>query len=112
MYLCVCLGLRDVLPFPVACSGYSWVRREKFNIPPQCIHNEGGIATMVREREREKEGGRRERELLINLSAFALRSSQSNRIFTYTPLLQTHIFTLNVNIYSFTLLTVDVDKLI
>ncbi len=108
MYLCVCLDLRDVLPFPVACSGYSWVRREKFNIPPQCIHNEGGIATMVRERERE--GGRRERELLINRSAFALQSSQSNRIFTYTPLLQTNTFTLNVNIYSLTLSTVDVDK--
>lgn len=81
-------------PSPWLCSGYSWVQREKFNIPPQCIHNEGGIATMVRnKREREREGGRREQQLLINLSASALQSSQSNCIFTLYPSPPTHIHT-------------------
>lgn len=94
-------------PSPWLCSGYSQVRREKFNIPPQCIHNEGGIATMVRNK---RERGGREQQLLINLSAFALQSSQSNRIFTLHPLLQTHTFTHNVIIYFFTLLTVDVAR--
>ncbi len=43
---------------------------------------------------REREGGRREQQLLINLSAFALQSSQSNRIFTlHPPPPNTHIHT-------------------